>query len=113
MKKLRYLVAVILSVSFLTTQSYAWGEREQAALLGGVGGIIIGSMIGGNSSNNDRRYEERRYYEERPVYVERTYYRDNHRMGVSPNWRPPVQGPRLYYIEDRRPSYNERYYYGR
>lgn len=107
MKKFRYFVAVILSVSFLSTESYAWGEREQAALLGGGIGLVLGGII--SNSSNDRRYEERRYYEERPVYVERHYYNGNHYVGENRNWRQPVPGPRLYI--EQRPSYSERYYY--
>lgn len=111
MKQIKAMLAVILCVSFLSTESKAWGEREQAALLGGGIGLVLGGIIG--NSNNDRRYEERRYYEERPVYVERHYYdgRESRYIGGNPNWRPPVPAPRLYI--EQRPYYSDRYYYGR
>lgn len=110
MKRINAMLAVILCVSFLSTESKAWGEREQAALLGGGIGLVLGGIIG-NSNNDDRRYEERRY-EQRPVYVERHYYnRDSRYIGGNPNWRPPVPAPRLYI--EQRPYYSERYYYGR
>lgn len=99
----KFLLSVTLCVSFLTTQSYAWGEREQAALLGGVVGIVLGSSFT-NSNSYDRRYDDR------PVYVERQYYGERY-IGGNPNWRPPVPAPRLFI--EQRPYYTERYYYGR
>lgn len=112
MKKFRYFIAVVLSLSFLSTNSYAWGEREQVALLAGTVGVVVGSILGSNNQPRTEYYEERRYYEDRPVIVERHYYNGHHYVGGNPNWRPPVPGPRLF-IEQR--PYEERryYYYGR
>jgi hypothetical protein len=104
MFKIRFklVLMLVLCSSLFTINSFGWGDREQAAVWGGIGGILLGSMI--NNSNNNQSYNRNYYSEPQPVYVEKRYYREPVYI-VEP--RPRV------YIEER-PYYREHHhYYGR
>ena len=106
-RKFKFGVLVLLSATIFSTNSFAWGDREQAALWGVTGGIILGNIINGQPQYQpyNRVYVERRYYNE-PVYIDRYYN----------NYYNPYNYPPRIYIE--RPHHHhyydrDRYYYGR
>lgn len=101
MLKKRLVILLVLSTILFSTNSFAWGDREQAAVWGGIGGLLLGSMINNNSNQNQYN---RNYYEQPQPYVERRYY-----YQPQPQYYEP---PRRVYIEER-PYYREYHYYGR
>ena len=100
MKMLKMSLVSILLVLGVTTNSYAWGDREQGALLGAGAVVLLGGLI--NAAQQPTRYVET--YEPRPtvVYREPVYVQERV-IYVDP---PRYYGPPHHYYR----SYDDRYY---
>lgn len=96
MKILKMSLVSILLVLGVTTNSYAWGDREQGVALGAGAAILLGGLI--NAAQQPTRYVEREpYYETRPTVVYREPYVQERVIIVD---RPPRY----------RHDYDDRYY---
>ncbi|MCD8545557.1 MAG: hypothetical protein LRY52_12210 [Sulfurospirillum cavolei] len=94
------LVSIFLVLS-ASTSSYAWGDREQGALIGAGAAILLGGII-----NN--AVQQPRYVESRPVYVEsRPVYYETRPTVV---YREPYVSERVIIIEDNPPRPPHRYH---
>ncbi len=107
MFKIRFKIVLLLVLcsSLFTINSFGWGDREQAAVWGGIGGILLGSMI---NSNNNQNYNRNYYNEQPPVYIEKRYYREP--IYIREQY---IEQPRQRVYIEERPYYREHHYYGR
>jgi len=109
MKILKMSLVSILLVLGVTTNSYAWGDREQGVALGAGAAILLGGLI--NAAQQPTRYVEREpYYETRPTVVYQEPYYETRPTVV---YREPYVQERVI-IVDRPPryrhDYDDRYY---
>lgn len=108
MKIVKMSLVSILLVLSASTSSYAWGDREQGALIGAGAAILLGSMI--NNAAQQPRYVESRpvYVESRPVYVEsRPVYYETRPTVV---YREPYARERVIVIDRPSHRYHDEYY---
>ena len=72
-------IQIILFSLLLSTQSFAWGQAEQKALLGFTAGVVLTHFISQEHSTPQRvQIQEQRYYEpeeEEVEYIDRRYER--------------------------------------
>jgi len=102
MKIVKMSLVSILLVLSASTSSYAWGDREQGALIGAGAAILLGGII--NSAVQQPRYVESRpvYYETRPTVVYREPYVSERVIIIDDN---PPRPPHRYHDEYYRPYY--------
>ncbi|KFL33423.1 hypothetical protein JU57_11435 [Sulfurospirillum sp. SCADC] len=97
MKMLKMSLVSILLVLGVTTNSYAWGDREQGVLLGAGAAVLLGGII--NAAQQPTRYvESPTYYETRPTVV----YRE-----------PVYVQERVIYVDPPRYYYPPRHHHDR
>ncbi|AOO63951.1 hypothetical protein SHALO_0154 [Sulfurospirillum halorespirans DSM 13726] len=98
MKMLKMSLVSILLVLGVTTNSYAWGDREQGVLLGAGAAVLLGGII--NAAQQPTRYVESPvvYYEPRPTVV----YRE-----------PVYVQERVIYVDPPRYYYPPRHHHDR
>lgn len=101
MKIVKMSLVSILLVLSASTSSYAWGDREQGALIGAGAAILLGSMINNAS-------QQPHYVENRPVYVEsRPVYYETRPTVV---YREPYVRERVIVIDRPSHRYHDEYY---
>jgi len=102
MKIFKMSLVTILLILGVTTNSYAWGDREQGALLGAGAVILLGGLI--NASQQPTHYVEREtYYAPSPTVVYREPYVQERVIIVD-------HSPRYYDPPRRHHDYDDRYY---
>lgn len=102
MKMLKISLVSILLVLSGTTHAYAWGDREQGALIGAGAAILLGGII--NSAQQPTQYVQSPvYYETRPTVVYREPYVQE-RVIVIEN-----SAPRYYYPPRPHHRHHDRY----